>query len=676
MPASDDPRAPAQRAEDLRRQLHEHNRRYYVLAQPTISDREYDALLRELQELEEAHPEVRTPDSPTVLVGSDREPSFVTAAHSSPMISLANGYDRAEVEAFHERLVRLLDREPGAYVVEPKIDGVAAAVRYHRGVLQLGLTRGDGRRGDVITDNLATVEGIPHDLDLPPSGDLDLTDLEVRGEVYMPRSQFAEFNESRIRDELPPFANPRNATAGTLKTLDVEEVKRRPLHFWAYAVATPATVAFGTHHAALERLAALGFPVNPLTRRAEGLDEVFAALTELEDARDDLDYQIDGAVLKLDDARVWEDLGATAKSPRWALAYKFAAEQAQTRLLRIDASVGRTGVVTPVAILEPVPVAGTTVSRASLHNQDEIDRKDIREGDTVVIEKGGDIIPKVVAVVDALRPAQSRPFRLPTRCPSCGAGLERREGEVALRCLNPSCPAQQLGRILHWSGRDAMDIEGLGERWVAHFLELGLLEDIVGLYHLDRDRLLELEGWGEKSVDNLLRNIQGSRERPLANQIFALGLRHVGISAAGQLARHFGSFARLRAATPEELVAVEEFGELTAGSVHAELRERAEQLDRLQAEGLLATTEEVRSVEPDAAFAGKTFVLTGTLPDLSRREAKERIEARGGKVTGSVSKKTDVVVVGEDAGSKAEKADALGIEMWDADALRAALGEA
>jgi DNA ligase (NAD+) len=427
-----------------------------------------------------------------------------------------------------------------------------------------------------------------------------------------------------------------------------------------------------SHWLELDRLEALGFAVSPERSQAEGLDAVFAALERLRERREQLDYLIDGAVIKVDDTTVWDELGATAKSPRYALAFKFAAEQAQTRLLRIEASVGRTGVVTPVANLEPVELAGSVVSRATLHNQDEIDRKDVREGDLVVIEKGGDVIPKVVKVVLEERGGSSRRYRLPRRCPVCNTPLTHEEGEVARRCPNRACPAQLRGRIQHWVSRDAMDIEGLGERWIDLFLERELLTGIADLYRLRREDLLELPGWGEKSTDNLLRNVDASRERPLANQIFALGLRHVGISAARTLARHFGDFASLRKASVEQLVAVEDFGEKTAQSIVGELAERAPQLDELGQLGLLRTSEST-AVRQDSALSGKTVVLTGALEHLDRREATRRLAALGAKVTSSVSRKTDLVVVGENPGSKADKAQELGIETWDEARLLAAL---
>ncbi len=665
------------RVEWLRREIARHDELYYRKAQPEITDAEYDALVKELERLEARFPALKSEGSPTRRVGSDRDENFPSLDHSVPMISLANSYDRAEIEAFHQRLTKALGKEPAAYVVEPKIDGVAAALRYEEGRFTVGLTRGDGRRGDVITANLATIRDIPHRVDAAKAqralGDHQM--LEVRGEVYMPLSSFRRFNRLREEEGLPVFANPRNATAGSLKTLDVEEVARRPLRFWAYSIAVPTPVALGSHWAELELLVDLGFPVTEERVRVESLAEVYAALDELERKRDALSYQIDGAVIKLDDITQWEHLGSTAKTPRWALAFKFAAEQAETVVESIEASVGRTGVVTPVANLRPVELAGSVVSRATLHNQDEIDRKDIRVHDTVIIEKGGDIIPKVVHVVLERRPPGSRPYRLPGKCPSCGSSLKRLEGEVALRCLNPLCPGQQRRAIQHWASRDGMDIEGLGARWIDLFLEKGLVRGIPDLYDLEESDLVRLEGWGEKSAANLIRAIDASRSRPLANQIFALGLRHVGISAARQLARHFHTFEKLRKASREKVEAIEDFGPTTAQSVVEELQRRAELIDALLERGLFATVEPGSAESEELPLKGRTFVLTGTLSSMDRREAKERIERKGGKVTGSVSRRTDYVVAGENPGRKKSKAEELGIEVLDENGFLSLLEE-
>ena len=659
------------RVEALRREIARHNDLYYLRHESEISDAEYDAMVRELQDLESRFPQLKTDDSPSQRVGSDRDENFPSKKHTVPMISLANSYDREEISAFHQRLIRALGYEPEAYVVEPKIDGVAAALRYERGDFVLGLTRGDGRKGDVITANLTTIADIPSRIDEATAtrwlGEHEK--IEVRGEVYMPLEDFRSFNRLREEEGLNVFANPRNATAGSLKTLDVKEVARRPLRFWAYSIVEPGPQAVASHWRELEALETLGFPVAADRIRVKTLPEIFNALDELERKRASLAYQIDGAVIKLDDTTLWKELGSTAKTPRYALAFKFAAEQAKTVVESIEASVGRTGVVTPVANLRPVELAGTTVARATLHNQDEIDRKDIRIGDVVVIEKGGDIIPKVVHVVLDQRPPGSRPYRLPSKCPSCGSALQRLEGEVALRCLNPSCPGQQRRAIQHWASRDAMDIDGLGARWIDLFLELGLVKGIPGLYDLREEDLTTLEGWGEKSARKLIAAIDASRNRSLANQIFALGLRHVGISAARLLAREFHNFARLRSASREEIEGIADFGPTTAASIVEELKRREDLIEALLSRHLFRVEEEASISASDGPLMGKTFVLTGTLSKMDRRVAKARIEELGGKVTGTVSRRTDFVVAGEKPGSKKAKAEELGVEVLDENAF-------
>jgi len=665
------------RVDRLRQEIREHDRLYHVEARPRISDSEYDALQRELMELEERFPELRSEDSPSQGVGSDRQEAFASAPHSVPMISLANSYEREEVVAFHERLARLLGHEPEGYVVEPKIDGVAAALRYVDGSLVLGLTRGDGKRGDVITENLRTVTGLLHAVEAAKLQSAFGTlpdELEIRGEVYMPLSKFEELNRAREAKGEEPFANPRNLTAGSLKTLDLAEVRRRPLHFWAYSIAVPDAALLGTHWKELELLDSLGFPVSGERRRAADLDAVFEALESLAERRAELDYLIDGAVIKLDDSTLYARLGRTAKSPRYALAYKFAAEQRRTKLLSIEASVGRTGAVTPVAHLKPVELAGTTVSRASLHNQAEIDRKDIRVGDTVLVEKGGDIIPKVVGVVLDERAKGSRRYRLPTRCPSCGAPLHRGEDEAALRCGNWRCPAQSQQRILHWASRDALDIEGLGERSVGAFLELGIIESVVDLYRLQAASLEELEGWGAKSALNLIESIERSKHQPLARQLFGLGLRHVGVTAAAQLARHFRSLSSILDTTVAQLIEVSDFGAITAESVWAELNERAEEIQELRRLGLFGVGDDSPDADAvDSPLQGKKCVLTGTLSSMDRREAKRRLEALGAKLSTAVSAQTDLLIAGEKAGSKQKKAEALGVEIWSEEQFLAAL---
>ncbi|HKI82738.1 MAG TPA: NAD-dependent DNA ligase LigA, partial [Candidatus Krumholzibacteria bacterium] len=502
-------------------------------------------------------------------------------------------------------------------------------------------------------------------------------EVEVRGEVYMPLSDFQRFNAEREEADLQPFANPRNATAGSLKTLDVKEVARRPLHFWAYSIAVPHPRNLESHYLELEALKALGFKVTPQVSRVSGLSEIYSALDALEHQRHSLEFQIDGAVIKLDDTRYWDELGSTAKSPRYALAFKFAAERAETVVESIEASLGRTGVVTPVANLTPVNVSGSIVSRATLHNQDEIDRKDIRVKDTVRIEKGGDIIPKVVEVVLSKRPSSSRPYRLPRNCPSCGEELLRLEGEVAVRCTNRDCPAQRRRSLLHWASRDGMDIEGLGESTAELLFEHELIESIADLYELKVEQLVELPGFARKSAQNLVEAIAESKERPLAHQLYALGIRHVGIGAARQLAKELKNFTAIRDASEEDLLEVDDFGPIMAESVVAELKSNKKLIDALLERGLFAAEENASEAVPeDSPFAELSVVLTGTLSSMERREAKARIEALGGRVASSVSKKTDLVVAGERPGSKHSRAEELGIRIVDENEFLKMLEEA
>ncbi len=665
--------------ESLRARISRYDRLYYKEGKNEISDREYDELVEKLLAYERDYPELRSEDSPTMKVGSDRSENFPSLQHSVPMISLANSYERSEVEAFHERIVKILGEDPGAYTVEPKIDGVAAALRYQEGVFSVGLTRGDGRTGDVITDNLRTLQDIPTHLRLSrtPKVLQQAHELEVRGEVYMPLSDFQRFNAEREEAELSAFANPRNATAGSLKTLDVKEVARRPLHFWAYSIAVPHPRNLESHFLELEALKALGFKVTPQVVRVNGLSQIFSALDALERQRHSLEFQIDGAVIKLDDTRYWDELGSTAKSPRYALAFKFAAERAETVVESIEASLGRTGVVTPVANLTPVNLSGSIVSRATLHNQDEIDRKDIRVKDTVWIEKGGDIIPKVVEVVLSKRPSSSRPYRLPRNCPSCGEELLRLEGEVAVRCTNRNCPAQRRRSLQHWASRDGMDIEGLGESTVELLFEHELIESISELYDLKAEQLVELPGFAEKSAHNLVEAIGASKERPLAHQLYALGIRHVGIGAARQLAKKMRNFAVIRSASEEDLLEVEDFGPIMAESVVAELKTNKKLIDALVERGLFATEETAAEEVPEnSPFVKLSIVLTGTLSSMERRAAKAKIESLGGRVVSSVSKNTDLVVAGDRAGSKRTRAEELGIRIIDENEFLHMLGEA
>ena len=667
----------------LRAEIARHDGLYYRQAAPEISDAEYDALVRRLQELEAGHRELARADSPTATVGSDRDERFGSAPHSIPMLSLQNSYDFEEVVAFDSRVRKDLGVTDLSYTVEPKMDGVAVALRYEQGRLVLGLTRGDGRRGDVITDNLRTLNEVPEELPAnwaASLGEAALRGCEVRGEVYLRNSRFAALNNERLESGLNVFANPRNATAGTLKTLDPEEVRRRRLSLFCYQLfGLDTEAAAATHSEEVGLLAALGLPVNPFLRVAASIAEIQEQLVELEQQRADLDYQIDGAVIKVDSRR-WQDvLGATAKAPRWALAYKFAAEEAETAVRDIVLQVGRTGVITPVAELEPVALAGTTVSRATLHNWEEMERKDIRIGDTVVVAKGGDIIPKVLRVLEECRDGGDRAVPRPVICPICGAATEQREGEVAIRCGNDSCPAIIAGRVRHFAGREACDIEGLGERWIELFLELKLIAGPAALFRLEVADLSGLSGWGERSAAKLVAAIARAKERPWANKIFALGIPNVGITTAQTLARHFDNIQSLQQASSEELARLPDIGEVVGTSVVVFLQRPESQglLTDLKAVGFLREHEHLPPApDPEAAeLAGQTYVITGTLCGRTRAEAKRAIEARGGKVTGSVSKKTSGLIVGADPGSKLAKAERLGIPILDEAGLRQLLGE-
>jgi DNA ligase (NAD+) len=673
------------RIAELRAAIARHRDLYYRQAAPEVSDQEYDALERELAALETAHPDLASELSPTATVGADLDARFASARHSRPMLSLANSYDRQEVTAFDARVRRELGADAEVlYTVEPKLDGVAVAVRWLGGRLHRALTRGDGEQGDVITAAAATIAGIatqlPDRWDDPFPG--PVAGCEARGEVFFTLARFEELNREREADGQEPLANPRNAAAGTLKTLDVDVVRQRGLTVVFYQL-FPLTADeqwdrdhdLPGHRAELGHLAALGLPVTTPVHTADGPDQLGDRLAALEAARDQLPFQIDGAVIKVDDTAQQRRLGWTQKAPRWGLAYKFAAEEAVTLLHRITLQVGRTGVITPVAELEPVSLAGTTVSRATLHNWDELERKDIRAGDQVAVAKGGDIIPKVLRSLPAARDGSQEPLPPPTACPVCGGEVVRREGEVALRCGNPFCPAVLAGRLRHFAGRQACDIDGLGGRWIDLFLGEGWVRSPADLFRLDRDRLVALPGWGEKSADNLLRAIDAARERPWAAKIFALGIPQVGVATATVLAREYPDVDALAAASPQQLADLPDIGPVVAEAIAGWFAgpEGRAYVEDLRAVGFFRDREEQPAPPPAAGgegpFAGRTFVLTGTLQHLTRAEARAAIERQGGKVTGSVSKRTDAVVAGEKAGSKLEKARSLGIEILEEDAL-------
>ncbi len=678
-------------ADRLRAEIAEHDRRYFVEAAPVISDAEYDRLVARLAALETEFPSLVTPDSPTQRVGSAVLEGFATVPHSAPMLSLGNTYSPDEVREFDARVRRWLGSDaPVAYVCELKIDGVAIALRYAGGRFALGLTRGDGVAGDDITANLRTIRSLPLAV---PAAPPFAGDFEVRGEVYYPAAAFARLNRAQEERGERVFANPRNAAAGTLKLLDTREVARRPLAIFVYALVGARERGLATQWAVLDALAAAGFPVIPDRHLAPDIEDAVAHTLSWGERRHALDFGVDGMVLKLNDLDAQARLGATTKSPRWGIAYKFEPEEATTRLVAVRFQVGRTGALTPVAELEPVELAGTTVKRATLHNLDELARKGIKIGDLVTVEKAGEIIPQVTGVKTAERRGDERDVEIPTRCPECGGALARDEEEVTLRCVNASCPAQVRRRIEHFASRQAMDIQGLGEALVDQLVANRLLKDIADIYRLRyrREEIAALERMGEKSTDKLLAAIEASRARPFARLLFGIGIRHVGVTVARTLAARYRSLRELAAATEEEIALLEEVGPVIARAVvsfFAEERNRA-LVERLHAVGLgEAAADESPApgrsrLAPGAAasgegapLSGKTFVLTGTLVRLTREEAAERIRALGGRVTDSVSKNTDYLVAGEKAGSKLAKARALGVPVIGEKELEEILGGA
>jgi DNA ligase (NAD+) len=665
----------AERVTELRRLIRHHSRLYYVDSRPEISDREFDALLAELEALEREFPELDDPQSPTHRVGGEPLEGFRTVRHPVPMLSLQNTYSEEEVREFDARLHRWLEVEPPiAYVLELKIDGVAVALRYRGGAFDLGVTRGDGTRGDDITQNLRTVRSLPLTLD---TGSAPLPEeIEVRGEVYFPRRAFEALNAARRDAGEKPFANPRNAAAGTLKLLDPREVAPRPLALFVYQWVGAPAAGLRTHAEALARLGQLGLPVNPHAARVTGIDEALVAIRAWETRRRDLDYDTDGVVLKLDDLAWHERLGATSKAPRWGIAYKFETTEAVTRVREIRVQVGRTGAVTPVAELEPVQLGGTVVKRATLHNADEIRRLDVRVGDWVTLEKGGEIIPKVTGVLAERRAGNEPEFLFPPACPVCGDPLERAEEEVAIRCVNEHCPAQLKRRLLHYAARGAMEIDGLGASIVDQLVDRDLVRDFADLYRLAPETLAGLERMGEISARKLVAAIDGSRRRPPARLLFALGIRHVGAFAARVLAGAYPTIEALAAAGEEALAALEGVGPVIAAAVHRYFArpETTRLLERLSAVGVSPAAEETSAAH--GPLAGLTFVLTGALPGMTREEARRRIEDRGGRVAGSVSARTDFLVAGEKPGTKLENAHALGVRVLDETGLRDLLAQA
>ena len=661
----------SRRIKELSAKIREHDYKYYALSQPSISDQEYDALMRELADLENQFPDLRTPDSPTQRVGGEPTKEFPTVTHSVPMLSLANTYSEEELVDFDRRVSSLLHKEPYRYVAELKIDGVAISLRYENGLFVQGATRGDGVQGDEITNNLRTVRSIPLRVAAKPG----LANFEVRGEIYMQKKDFEKMNEERELAGEKLFVNARNSTSGTLKLQDPKIVAARRLNMFAYFLRSE-DVDLKNHSENLKLLKAMGFVVNEHIRICNTIGDVKKFCDEWEERREDLPYDIDGVVVKVDSLRQQESLGAVAKSPRWAIAYKFPAQKMETILKDITLQVGRIGTITPVAELQPVFVGGTTVSRATLHNEDYIKELDLRIGDMVVVEKGGDVIPKVSGVNKSKRPKDAKPFTMPKTCPVCGSKIFRPEGEAAYYCDNSECPAQIRGRIEHFAHRGAMDIEGLGEAMIDLLVRSELIHNAADVYGLKKSQLVPLERMGEKSAQNLVEAIEKSKKQPFQKVVFALGIRYAGAGVAKLLADSFGSIEKLQEASLEELEAVEGVGPRIAESVYRFFREKHAKslVKRLQQAGV--TMKSSRPKASSAAFAGKTFVLTGGLESMTREEAKEKIEARGGKVTGSVSAKTDFVVVGTDAGSKLDKARELGIKTLDENAFRGMIGGA
>ena len=657
----------AHRAARLREELNRHSYLYYVLAQPEISDVQFDHLMAELKDLEEKHPELKTPDSPTVRVGGQPIEGFVSVQHAIPMMSIDNTYNEQDVRAFGERVRKGLGGEPVAYVLEPKVDGVASSLRYEKGALVLAATRGDGKTGDDITAQARTINSIP--LTLHDDGNLPGI-LEVRGEIFMPSAEFQRVNKQREAEGEPLFANPRNLTSGTLKQLDPKITAQRRLRFVAHGLGQVEPLPTQSYWEWLTMLKHWRLPTNEQTSFVKDIDAAIEVIKSFEEIRGKLTYQTDGMVLKVDDFRQRQRLGATSKSPRWVMAYKYAAEQAQTILKEVDWQVGKGGTLTPVGRLEPVFLAGTTVSNATLHNIEQIRRLDFHIGDTVVVEKAGEVIPYVRQAVAEKRPKGAKQVEPPTHCPSCNAKVEKDADSPYIRCVNPDCPAQFRERLKWFCGRKQMDLENIGEKLVDQLVDNGLVKSFADLYRLKKDDLLTLDRMGDKSAENVLSAIESSRKAGLDRLLAGIGIRHVGNRIAYVLASHFGSLDALGKASVDELSAVNEIGPAIAESVHDFFHNKAGQhaIAELKQVGLNPVMQIVKPEEAPAGslpFAGQTIVVTGTLPTLGRTEAEELIVKLGGKAAGSVSKKTSFVVAGESAGSKLTKAKELGIPVID-----------
>jgi DNA ligase (NAD+) len=658
----------AARAKWLREEIERANYEYYVLDAPTRSDAEWDRLMRELREIEDQHPTLRTPDSPTQRVGAEPQSQLAKHRHLVPMLSLGNAFNEEELTAWEERIVRLAGEEVrrAGYNCELKIDGAAVSLTYQDGVLVTGATRGNGSIGEDVTPNIRTIREIP--LRLKGTGHPPL--IEIRGEVYMPFSGFEKMNEERVKAGEPVYANPRNSASGSLRMLDSSITASRPLRFFGYAIALPdgEEIPVERQSELLDLLGEWGIPVAPHRLHCARLDEVHEWARALESkVRASLDFAIDGGVVKVDQLSLWEELGVVAREPRYAIARKFAPDIAETKLLSIEVNVGRTGALNPFAMLEPVEIGGAMVKLATLHNFDLIREKDLRPGDWVQVKRAGEVIPQVIGPIPERRDANDPPkkVRVPTQCPVCGTRVERDEEEVAIYCPNVACPGRQLEGLVHFASRGAMDIRGLSYARIQQLVDAGLIHDVADLYSITSDQLLELEGFAEKSAQQLVAAIAASKSQPLSRLLFGLGIRHVGATAAELLARHFGELDAVAAATAEDILAIRGIGETIAHAVTAYFADPSVQrlVKKLAAAGV--NFSEPQQVVAGGAFKGLTIVITGTLPNLSRAEATELIEANGGRVTSGVSKSTDFVVVGEDAGSKLEKARSLGVETID-----------
>ena len=647
------------RVNELHDLLNQYSYEYYVKDNPSVPDSEYDKLLRELIDIENAHPELKTDDSPTVRVGGEAQSSFEKVNHETPMLSLGNAFNEEELRRFDERIREHIGKVE--YMCELKIDGLAVSLKYEDGRFVQGLTRGDGTTGEDITENLRTIHAIPLKIKEP-------LNVEVRGEAYMPRRSFMRLNDEREKNEEQPFANPRNAAAGSLRQLDPKLAAKRKLSVFLYSVNDFTDFSATTQSDALDELDRLGFKTNHERARVEDIEGVLEYIKKWTKQREQLSYDIDGIVIKVNDLDQQDEMGFTQKSPRWAIAYKFPAEEVVTELKDIELSIGRTGVVTPTAILEPIRVAGTTVSRASLHNEDLIKERDIRIGDSVIVKKAGDIIPEVVRSIIDRRPNDAKPYRMPTHCPSCGHELVRIEGEVALRCINPKCQAQLVEGLIHFVSRQAMNIDGLGNKIIQQLYHHQLIKDVGDIFYLNKEDLLPLERMGTKKVENLLSAIEHAKQNSLEHLLFGLGIRHLGAKASQILAEKFETMDRLLKVTEEELVAIHDIGDKLAQSVvtYLDNEDIKALIEKLKDKNVNMTYKGVKSseIEGHPEFQNKTIVLTGKLQQMTRKEATTWLEMQGAKVTSSVTKSTDLVIAGEDAGSKLSKAEQFDTEIW------------